>query len=70
MSAKEREGIRIDFWDRIVRSQRIPALNDDEIEYLFSALCTKKTELFLANQIAEIFYVYIISCRISREEYY
>lgn len=42
MSAKEREGIRIDFWDRIVRSQRIPALNDDEIEDLFSALCTKK----------------------------
>ena len=34
-SAEERERIRIDFWDWIVQSHGIPALNDDEIEYLF-----------------------------------
>ena len=31
-SALERERIRIDFWDWIVQSHGIPALNDDEIE--------------------------------------
>ena len=33
-SAKERERIRIDFWDWIVQSHGIPTLNDDEIEMI------------------------------------
>ena len=41
MSAEERERIRIDFWDWIVQSYWIPALNDDEIEFLKKEIILK-----------------------------
>ena len=47
-SAGERERIRIDFWDWIVQSHGIPALNDDEIE-LKANTTTRKRNLTLVT---------------------
>ena len=50
-SAKERERIRIDFWDWIVQSHGIPALNDDEIELTVDLYSISKT---LTKTVSEI----------------